>query len=1018
MSPTSIRAEMERVGALCATGLLDTLPEERFDRLTRLAAQFFKVPIALVSLVDERRQWFKSRYGLEVAETPRSQAFCAHAIEGRDTMIVEDAQLDPRFSLNPLVTGGPLIRFYAGHPIFSHEGFALGTLCVIDTKPRTFSDDEAKALRDFSALVEEEFTKVAISRDAVSTSNALVSAEAKFQATFEQAAVGIAHVGLDGTFSKVNTKFSEIVGRQSGELEKLSFQEITHPADLNLDLKLFNEMLAGDRLWYSIEKRYIHSDSRDIWVNLTVSLVRITSGEPAYFISVIEDIQEKKANEFALRALNEELEQRVQNRTRELETIVEQLGYEVVNRSRVEEELRYSEAHTRTILQASHDAFVGIDESGMIISWNQAAEQTFGWTADEAIGANLTATIIPAEHHSAHKDGMEAYLKSGQGTVINRRIELPARTKSGRVIPVELTISPYQINDKNYFGAFLHDISERREAARTLEQKQQLLDAVLASVDVGVVACNADGEITLFNRAAAIFHGVQPSSVPAHDWAKAFDLYDADGITPLATAQIPLYRAMMGEVVEHAEMTIVPKGRLPRFVFASGKRLVGSDGQHLGAVVAMNDVTALKNLERQRAENEERLRAITENLPAMIGHVDENMRFSFLNGHALRFYGRERHELIGKGLDAIYSAEEYEVVRPYIESARSGTRASFESQMEMQGVTRHFSAMYIPEQTGKASPVGFYAMAMDITGRKKSELQHVEIAERLKTITDNLPVLIAYIDQDEVYRFANLTYERWFGISPAMMVGKTVLEVLGGELYELGKNNLRENLLGHATRIETSYVAEGDVRIVEVVGIPHLKDGVPLGVYVMTTDITAVKHQEALLQNLARSDTLTGLPNRRSYEEKLEEAALRCARSGRALCLVYLDIDLFKKINDSLGHSGGDAVLKEFAQRLKASVRATDIVSRLAGDEFTIILEGTANAYEAGAVATKILAAMTAPFIVNGQAFSVSTSLGIACQSSSNIDTDSLSEQADSALYRAKASGRSTFAFYEDRSDI
>lgn len=127
-------SEHTRLIALESLGVLDTPAEQRVDRFTRLAAMTFGVPIALVSLVDQNRQWFKSRCGLDVAETPRSMAFCSHAVELGDMLVIEDAAADPRFAANPLVTGAPHIRFYAGQPLFS-DGQAVGTLCIIDRAP-------------------------------------------------------------------------------------------------------------------------------------------------------------------------------------------------------------------------------------------------------------------------------------------------------------------------------------------------------------------------------------------------------------------------------------------------------------------------------------------------------------------------------------------------------------------------------------------------------------------------------------------------------------------------------------------------------------------------------------------------------------------------------------------------------------------------------------------------------------------------------------------------------------------
>jgi GAF domain-containing protein len=137
--------------------LLDTEPEERFDRFTRIAAALFEVPIALISLVDKERQWFKSRRGIDATETPRDQAFCAHAILRNDVMQVADAHTDERFADNPLVTGGPRVRFYAGAPLSLGDGSPVGTLCVVDHRPRSLDEDQLRLLRDLSKLVEREF---------------------------------------------------------------------------------------------------------------------------------------------------------------------------------------------------------------------------------------------------------------------------------------------------------------------------------------------------------------------------------------------------------------------------------------------------------------------------------------------------------------------------------------------------------------------------------------------------------------------------------------------------------------------------------------------------------------------------------------------------------------------------------------------------------------------------------------------------------------------------------------------
>lgn len=209
--------EPTRLSALHDLAVLDTVPEERFDRITRIARRLFDVPIALVSLVDTDRQWFKSCIGLDLTEAPRETSFCGHAIIDRATFVVEDACADHRFADNPFVTGEPGIRFYAGVPLAVGDGQLVGTLCVIDVKPRTFTEEDRQALRDLAGMVEQELSAVHIAMTdeltMIANRRGFLVAAAELL-TSPGRAVGpatLVYVDLDG-FKQINDRFGHAEG--------------------------------------------------------------------------------------------------------------------------------------------------------------------------------------------------------------------------------------------------------------------------------------------------------------------------------------------------------------------------------------------------------------------------------------------------------------------------------------------------------------------------------------------------------------------------------------------------------------------------------------------------------------------------------------------------------------------------------------------------------------------------------------------------------------------------------------
>ena len=290
--------EARRLRVLRELELLDTPPESAFDDLADLAARFCETPSALVTLVDENRQWSKARHGADLVEIPRTASFCAHALRQSEVLIVADTALDARFANNPFVTGEPRIRFYAGAPLVMEEGEVLGTLCVFDHVPRTLTEAQLHAL---SLLARQVVDEIQLRRHI----RELRNSEERYRAMFEQAAVGIAQVSMDGHWLRANLRLCAMVGYSEHELLHKTIHDITHPDDMAEDWRLCQLALAGHFPSFTMEKRYIHKQGHHVWVNLAVSIVRDRDGSPLYFGSVIEDISERKAVEAALRVSDE-----------------------------------------------------------------------------------------------------------------------------------------------------------------------------------------------------------------------------------------------------------------------------------------------------------------------------------------------------------------------------------------------------------------------------------------------------------------------------------------------------------------------------------------------------------------------------------------------------------------------------------------------------------------------------------------------------------------------------------------
>ena len=417
-----------------------------------------------------------------------------------------------------------------------------------------------------------------------------------------------------------------------------------------------------------------------------------------------------------------------------------------------------------------------------------------------------------------------------------------------------------------------------------------------------------------------------------------------------------------------------------------------------------------------RRLSEQRIRSILTHAPDAFISIDGQGLIREWNGQAEQTFGWAREEALGRDLAGLLIPERYRErhLAGMSRFAATGEGLVFNQRIEMQALQKDGSEIPIEMSIAALeTDAGWTANAFlhDISERKRVREQIQTSERRLRDITDNLPVLIAYIDDQQRFRFCNGTFIDWLGAEPTEMLGRTVLEVTGPELYEQRRELIERALAGERVAFELSSTAMGRTRHLQTTYVPDVRfDGTVAGIYTLSTDISDLKAVQQQLSQMARFDTLTGLANRRQLNEKLPEVVARAHRSGEAIALMYLDVDRFKSINDNYGHATGDAVLQEFARRVRSSVRATDTVGRLAGDEFVVVLEGLHAAAEPQFVARKIIAAIERPFeLADGLVLQVSTSVGIAFSIDARLAPEALLARADAALYEAKAAGRNTF---------
>jgi diguanylate cyclase (GGDEF)-like protein/PAS domain S-box-containing protein len=425
------------------------------------------------------------------------------------------------------------------------------------------------------------------------------------------------------------------------------------------------------------------------------------------------------------------------------------------------------------------------------------------------------------------------------------------------------------------------------------------------------------------------------------------------------------------------------------------------------------ELTALRAYEEALRESEARLRTITDNLPALVSYIDAQERYRFNNRAYEQWVRMPRDEIAGRKVRDVWGEVTYARLKPNIERALRGERVSYEYAVSEAGVERHVLASYVPDFDGAGRVKGFFVLGSDVTQLVATRRELAAQRARLEAALDGSSVVLWEADLQNGRVYLSEAWSQMLG-APAGETVATMQELfalLHPDDLEAVKQASVEALKGRASR----YAVEHRVRSrggewLWIVSRGRVTERDPqtgraLRMIGTNYDITDRRRVEEAVQSAAQSDPLTGLANRLLFTERLR---LALARSGSRLAVLYLDIDRFKEINDRLGHAAGDALLKDFAARLRASVRASDTVARFGGDEFVVLLDDVKEPGHALRVADKIVAECRQPLHIEGGEVVATASIGLAYAAEGG-DAETLLRRADTALYEAKTAGRNNY---------
>ena len=763
--------ETARLQALNKYEILDTATESVFDDLTRLAAHICGVPTATISLIDRDRQWFKSKIGIEVCTTPRDIAFCAHGILQIEPLIITDAQQDRRFADNPLVIGAPYIRFYAGVPLIDPDGFALGTLCVIDYVPRQLSNQQLDAL---VVLARQVMTQLILRRNLVALRESTIQCQQADialqqgisfqQAILDGANYSIISTTVDGIIQSVNSATGRWLGYtttqligQTPTLFHDGAEVIQYACELSPEMGTtiepgFEVFVAKARCGQADEREwtYIRADGSRFPVLLSVTALRDTDDNITGFIWIAKDISDRIQAQQALK--------------------------------KSEQKLAMHFAQTPVAVLEWNLEFE-------ITNWNRSAESIFGYSLEEAIGSHAAGLLVPLSARSEVDRVMTELLTQVGGTHnINENI-----TKNGKTIICEWFNTPLVDKYGKVVGvaSIAQDISDRFNAEKALQENEKKYRTVVDNVKEVIFQTDAIGLWTFLNPA---WTEITEFSIAQSLGTNFLDyIHPQDRQQNLEIFQLLIQRQQ--EYCRHEVRYLTNYGGY-RWVEVYAYLTVDDNGAILGTSGTLQDITENKQAAAALKENEKLFKAVFNQAFQFIGLLTCDGKVLEVNQTSLNFGGVKLREVVGQAFWETswwrHSPVAQGQLKEAIAQAQGGDFVRYEVDVvgaENTNVTIDFSIKPITDEIGKV--VLLLLEGRDITKRKQTEEALRSSLATNYALINALPDLMFRISADGTFVNFKASKTHNVPLPSEDFLGKNVCEVMPTDVAQLTMNGIK-----------------------------------------------------------------------------------------------------------------------------------------------------------------------------------------------------------------------------------